>query len=72
MSSKAARIEDHLTVSELAVKARCKPVTVRRAIKAGRLRAFRPAGKDIIKVTDAVAWIEARPSVGQREPFLGR
>ena len=57
MSSKAARIEDHLTVSELAVKARCKPVTVRRAIKAGRLRAFRPAGKDIIKVTDAVAWI---------------
>ena len=53
----------YLTVREVAAMARCEHKSVRRAITAGRLRAFRPANKLLIREDDAEAWIEDRPAV---------
>lgn len=52
----------YLTVREVAAMARCEHKSVRRAIVAGRLRAFRPANKLLIREDDAYAWIEERPA----------
>jgi len=41
--------------------ARCEHKSVRRAIAAGRLRAFRPTNKLLIREDDVYAWIEGRP-----------
>ncbi len=51
----------YLTVREVAVLARCEHKSVRRAIVAGRLRAFQPTNKLLIREDDAYAWIEGRP-----------
>ena len=48
----------YLTVREVAAIARCEHKSVRRAISAGRLQAFRPANKLLIREDDAAAWIE--------------
>lgn len=54
-------VEDrYLTVLEVAGVARCEHKTVRRAIWSGELRAFRPAGRLLIREGDARAWIEGR------------
>jgi excisionase family DNA binding protein len=53
----------YLTVREVAAMARCEHKSVRRAITAGRLRAFRPANKLLIREEDAEAWIEGRPAI---------
>jgi excisionase family DNA binding protein len=55
------RMTVYLTVREVATMARCEHKSVRRAIAAGRLRAFRPTNKLLIREDDACAWIEGRP-----------
>lgn len=52
----------YLTVREVAALARCEHKAVRRAIAAGRLIAFQPAKKLLIREDDARAWIEGRPA----------
>jgi excisionase family DNA binding protein len=52
----------YLTVREVATMARCEHKSVRRAIAAGSLRAFRPANKLLIREDDAHTWIEGRPA----------
>jgi excisionase family DNA binding protein len=52
----------YLTVREVAALARCEHKSVRRAIAAGRLRAFRPINKLLIRDDDARGWIEGRPT----------
>jgi excisionase family DNA binding protein len=54
-------VEVYLTVHEVAAMARCEHKSVRRAIASGRLRAFRPTTRLLIRDDDARAWIEARP-----------
>ncbi len=53
----------YMTVREVAALARCEHKSVRRAISAGRLRAFRPTNKLLIREEDAEAWIEGRPAI---------
>jgi hypothetical protein len=48
--------------AEVATMARCEHKSVRRAIAAGRLRAFQPTNKLLIREDDAYAWIEGRPA----------
>jgi hypothetical protein len=43
--------------------ARCEHRSVRRAIRSGRLRAFRPARKILNREDDALGWIESRPAL---------
>lgn len=52
----------YLTVREVATLARCEHKSVRRAIAAGRLRAFQPTNKLLIREDDAYAWIEGQPA----------
>jgi excisionase family DNA binding protein len=52
----------YLTVREVAAIARCEHKSVRRAIVAGRLRAFQPTNKLLVREEDAYAWIEGRPA----------
>jgi excisionase family DNA binding protein len=52
----------YMTVREVAAMARCEHKSVRRAIGQGRLPAFRPANKLLIREDDAEAWIEGRPA----------
>ena len=52
----------YLTVEEVAELARCHHNTVRRAIDRGRITAFRPAGRILVREPDARAWIEGEPS----------
>ena len=51
------------TVDEVAQLARCEHRSVRRAIRSGRLRAFRSTRKILIREDDARAWIESRPAL---------
>jgi excisionase family DNA binding protein len=53
--------ERYLMVEEVADLARCHHNTVRRAIDRGRLTAFRPAGRILVREADARAWIEREP-----------
>ncbi len=57
------RMTVYLTVREVAAMARCEHKSVRRAIGQGRLPAFRPANKLLIREDDAEAWIEGRPAI---------
>ncbi len=52
----------YLTIAEVAQTARCEHKAVRRAISTGLLTAFHVAGRLLIRETDALAWIEARPA----------
>jgi excisionase family DNA binding protein len=54
--------ERYLTVEEVAELARCHHNTVRRAIDRRRIVTFRPAGRILVRETDARAWIEGQPS----------
>ena len=54
----------YLTIEEVAELARCEHRSVRRAINAGRLRAFRPTRKILVREDDARSWIESRRAVG--------
>ena len=77
------RMTAYLTVREVATMARCEHKSVRRAIAAGRLRAFQPTNKLLIREDDACAWIEGRPvsltgsapnlrsGLSRRRPMLG-
>ena len=77
------RMTAYLTVREVATMARCEHKSVRRAIAAGRLRAFQPTNKLLIREDDACAWIEGRPvsltgsapnlrsAPSRRRPMLG-
>lgn len=51
----------YLTVREVATMARCEHKSVRHAIATGRLRAFQPTNKLLIREDDAYAWIGGRP-----------
>lgn len=51
----------YLTVREVAALARCEHKSVRRAIAAGRLCAFQPTNRLLIREDDAYSWIESRP-----------
>ena len=53
-------MEQYLTVQEVAELARCEHKAVRRAIRQGTLRAFRPTKRLLIREDDATAWIEGR------------
>lgn len=54
----------YLTVREVAELARCEHKAVRCAIADGRLRAFQPANRLLIRDEDARAWIEGRLAPG--------
>jgi excisionase family DNA binding protein len=58
----------YLTVREVAELARCEHKAVRRAITDGRLRAFQPANRFLIREVDARAWIEGRLAAEPAEP----
>ena len=59
----------YLTVSEAAQLARCSEKTIRRAFAAGRLRAFRPAGRVLLREDELRAWVERRAAApAHREP----
>jgi excisionase family DNA binding protein len=58
----------YLTVREVAELARCEHKAVRRAIAGGRLRAFQPANRLLIRDEDARAWIEGHLAVEPAEP----
>jgi excisionase family DNA binding protein len=53
----------YMTVEEVAQLARCEHRSVRRAIQSGRLQAFRPARRILVREDDARAWIESRPAL---------
>ena len=55
-------------IQEVAELARCEHKAVRRAIRDGALRAFRPTKRLLIRQDDATAWIESRMVAGWREP----
>jgi excisionase family DNA binding protein len=59
----------YLTVREVAAIARCEHKSVRRAIAAGRLRAFQPNNRLLIREDDAYGWIEGRPATRAASPF---
>lgn len=48
------------TLAEASAEARCNPATLRRAIHAGKLPAYKPGRDILIKTTDLDAWIKAR------------
>lgn len=50
----------YLTVQEVAAYARVDVKTIRRAISDGRLRAFKPVRKLLIREDDVPAWISSR------------
>lgn len=54
-------MSEYLTIPEVARLARCEHKSVRRAIKAGRLAAFRGEKRWVIAEEDAHAWIRSRP-----------
>ena len=58
----------YLMVREVAELARCEHKTVRRAIADGRLRAFQPGHRLLIREDDARAWIEGRLAAGAATP----
>jgi excisionase family DNA binding protein len=58
-----------LTVQEVAELARCEHKAIRRAIRQGALRAYRPTKRLLIREDDAKAWIESR-LVARYEPNL--
>jgi excisionase family DNA binding protein len=59
-------------VQEIAALGRCSAKTCRRAIDAGRLVAFKTAGRLLIREEDARAWIESRPVHPDRLPLPAR
>jgi excisionase family DNA binding protein len=61
-------MSDYLTVQEVADLARCEHKSVRRAITAGRLVAFRGPKRILVRDEDARAWIEARPIHSEETP----
>ena len=67
-----AMISPYLTVREVALLARCEHKTVRRAISEGRLRAFRPAHRVLVREDDARDWIESRLAGAASEPTPAR
>lgn len=46
--------------------------TLKRAIRAGRLRAFKPGGKLLIRPEDLQQWIETRPAQADPMPVSDR
>ena len=69
-----------LTVREAAAIARCEHKAVRRAVASGRLPAFQPAHKLLVREEDVYRWIEDRPvsprltpdaASGSRRPRAG-
>jgi excisionase family DNA binding protein len=53
----------YMTIEEVAQLARCEHRSIRRAIRAGRLQAFRPARRILVREDDAHSWIESRPAL---------
>jgi len=64
----AALTERYMTVQEVAEVARCEHKAVRAAIRSGLLRAFRPAGRLLIRPDDARAWIEGHEAASTPRP----
>lgn len=68
----------YLTIQEVAELARCAHKAVRRAIQAGKLPAFQPAHRLLVREPDARAWIEshevcvARAAPSPAAPGTGR
>jgi excisionase family DNA binding protein len=60
--------ERYMTVQEVAEVARCEHKAVRGAIRSGLLRAFRPAGRLLIRPDDARAWIEGHEAASTPPP----
>ena len=58
------------SVDEVAAQLGVNPRTIRRAIKLGKLRAFKPCGRVLIAPADVDAWIEASiiESTVERQP----
>lgn len=57
-----------LTVTEAAAIAHCHPKTIRRAFTSGRLRAFRPAHRVLLREDDVRAWVESQTAVTEPAP----
>jgi excisionase family DNA binding protein len=58
----------YLTIREVAELARCEHKAVRRAITDGRLRAFQPANRLLVREEDALTWIEGSLPAVPAEP----
>ena len=67
-----AQASVYLTVEEAASLARCNPMTIRRAFKAGALTAFRPAHRVLLREADVREWIERRPASEPQAPRVPR
>lgn len=68
LKAQAESSPNYLTVEEAASMARCNPMTIRRAFKAGVLTAFRPAHRVLLRETDVRDWIESRPATMPAPP----
>lgn len=51
----------YVTVKEATAMVGLSAGTLKRAIKAGKLRAFKPGGKLLVRPEDLQEWVEARP-----------
>lgn len=64
---------EYLKVKDAAERARCSKRSIQRAIKAGRLRSFRPPGirLRLISASDLEIWLSAPAQRGRGRPRLG-
>lgn len=58
----------YLTIDDAAALAHCDQSTLRRAIRAGSLLAFRPAQRLLFREADVREWVESRPARVSVEP----
>lgn len=58
----------YLTLKDATETVRLSAGTLKRAIRAGRLRAFKPGGKLLMRPDDLREWVEAREVTGDPMP----
>ena len=61
-----------LTIKEAAELARCSAVTIRRAIHAGKLPAYKPGKQILIEEKDFRAWFRSSQVMPAKDPRLIR
>jgi excisionase family DNA binding protein len=60
-------VNEYLTVEEVATRLRVKPLTVRRWVASGRLRAYQPGRRILIDVNDLLILISHLPAPDDAE-----
>lgn len=62
----------YVTLKEATAMVSLSAGTLKRAIKVGRLRAFKPGGKLLIRPEDLRQWVETRPAQSDPMPVSDR